>query len=254
MPTKIFFGCGEFEKAPAYIGTVGKRVLIVTGKHAMNKYGFTKRLVDGLTNSGIQSAVFEGVSANPLTSEVNACVEKFTPWQPNVVVALGGGSAIDAAKGIILGLSTGEKVEPYLLGHTPITHVDIPLVAIPTTAGTGSETNWAAILTDEMSGIKTSFRHKGLFPSMAIVDPLLTLSLLPGNTVETGFDVKREGFLFFCPCCKNLYIKKWRRPLNWQQFINRHTASGTIFAPGSGKWTKCYCPYLYDVCQHVNGI
>jgi alcohol dehydrogenase class IV len=189
MPTEIFFGCGEFKQAPSYIGTVGKRVLIVTGKYAMNKFGFTKRLVDGLTALGIQSAVFEGVSANPLTSEVNACVEKFAAWRPDAVVALGGGSAIDAAKGIILGLSTGEKVEPYLLGHVPITHVDIPLVAIPTTAGTGSETNWAAILTDEMSGIKTSFRHKGLFPSIAIVDPLLTVSLLPENTVETGFDV-----------------------------------------------------------------
>ncbi|GMA97551.1 iron-containing alcohol dehydrogenase [Pelosinus sp. IPA-1] len=189
MPTKIHFGCGEFEKAPAYIGMVGKRVLIVTGKYAMKKYGFTKILVEGLTSLGIQSALFEGVSANPLASEVNQCVEKFANWQPDVVVALGGGSAIDAGKGIVLGLSTREKVEPYLLGQSPITHVDIPLIAIPTTAGTGSETNWAAILTDEYSGIKTSFRHKGLFPCMAIVDPQLTVSLLPGNTVETGFDV-----------------------------------------------------------------
>lgn len=189
MPTKIFFGCGEFEKAPAYIETVGKKALIVTGKYAMKKYGFTKKLVDGLTKLGIQSMVFEEISANPLASEVNACVAKFADWQPDVVVALGGGSAIDAAKGILLGLSTGEKVEPYLLGQLPITHVDIPLIAIPTTAGTGSETNWAAILTDENSGTKTSFRHKGFFPSIAIVDPQLTMSLLPETTVETGFDV-----------------------------------------------------------------
>jgi alcohol dehydrogenase class IV len=189
MPTQIFFGSGEFAKAPAYIETVGKRVLIVTGKYAMNKYGFTAKLVEGLALLGVQSTVFEGISANPLASEVNACVEKFADWRPEVVVALGGGSAIDAAKGIILGLTTGEKVEPYLLGKKTIPHVAVPLVAIPTTAGTGSETNWAAILTDELTGIKNSFRHKGLFPCMAIIDPQLTLSLLPGNTVETGFDV-----------------------------------------------------------------
>lgn len=189
MPTQIFFGSGEFAKAPEYIRTVGKKALIITGKYAMNKYGFTAKLVAGLASLGVESMVFEGISANPLASEVNACVEKFAGWQPEVVVALGGGSAIDAAKGIILGLTTEEKVEPYLLGKKPITHVAIPLVAIPTTAGTGSETNWAAILTDELTGIKTSFRHKGLFPCMAIVDPQLTLSLLPGNTVETGFDV-----------------------------------------------------------------
>jgi alcohol dehydrogenase class IV len=189
MPTQIFFGSGEFVKAPAYIKTIGKKVLIVTGKYAMNKYGFTAKLVAGLTALGVQSMLFEGISANPLASEVNACVEKFADWQPEVVVALGGGSAIDAAKGIILGLTSGEKVEPYLLGKKAINKVAVPLVAIPTTAGTGSETNWAAILTDEITGIKTSFRHKGLFPCMAIVDPELTLSLLPGNTVETGFDV-----------------------------------------------------------------
>ncbi|EIW21720.1 iron-containing alcohol dehydrogenase [Pelosinus fermentans] len=193
MPTKIFFGCGEFEKAPAYIKTLGNKVLIVTGKYAMKKYGFTKRLVDDLAGLGIESMVFEGISANPLASEVNACVEKFSSWQPEVVVALGGGSAIDAGKGILLGLSTGEKVEPYLLGHLPITHVDIPLVAIPTTAGTGSETNWAAILTDESTGTKTSFRHKGFFPAIAIVDPQLTMSLSPETTVETGFDVFAHG-------------------------------------------------------------
>lgn len=189
MPTQIFFGSGEFVKAPAYIKTVGKRALIITGKYAMNKYGFTAKLAAGLAAQGVETEVFEGVSANPLASEVNACVEKFADWQPDVVVALGGGSAIDAAKGIILGLTTGEKVEPYLLGKKQIDHVAVPLVAIPTTAGTGSETNWAAILTDELTGIKTSFRHKGFFPCMAIVDPQLTLSLSPGNTVETGFDV-----------------------------------------------------------------
>lgn len=189
MPTQIFFGSGEFIKAPSHIKTLGQRALIVTGKYAMNKYGFTAKLVEGLSSIGVESMIFEGISANPLASEVNTCVEKFANWHPDVVVALGGGSAIDAAKGIILGLTTGEKVEPYLLGQKPITHVAVPLVAIPTTAGTGSETNWAAILTDELTGIKTSFRHQGLFPRMAIVDPELTLSLLPGNTVETGFDV-----------------------------------------------------------------
>ena len=189
MPTKIIFGWGEFEKSPSHIVKFGKKVLLVTGKYAMKKQGFTDRLIAGLTEQGAEIALFDGISANPLTSEVNACVEQFAHWQPDVVVALGGGSVIDGAKGIILSLSTREKVEPYLLGKKPITHVDIPLIAIPTTAGTGSETNWAALLTDEECGIKTSFRHEGLFPRIAIVDPELTVSLTPPITLETGFDV-----------------------------------------------------------------
>ncbi len=189
MPTQIQFGWGEFERAPSHIVKFGQKVLIVTGKHAMKKLGFTDKLINSLTALGAEISLFAGMSANPLTSEVNACVEEFADWQPDVVVALGGGSVIDGAKGIILGLSTREKVEPYLLGKKPITHVDIPLIAIPTTAGTGSETNWAAILTDEACGIKTSFRHEGLFPRIAIVDPQLTVSLTPEVTLETGFDV-----------------------------------------------------------------
>lgn len=189
MPTKIVFGWGEFQKAGAYIVGVGKRVLIVTGKHAMRKQGFTEMLIADLQGRGAQTALFDSISANPLTSEVNECVAKFVDWQPDVVVALGGGSVIDGAKGIILGLSTGEKVEPYLLGKSSITHVDVPLIAIPTTSGTGSETNWAAILTDSAYGIKTSFRHEGFFPRMAIVDPQLTISLNPAITLETGFDI-----------------------------------------------------------------
>lgn len=189
MPTKIIFGWGEFAQAPSHIMKFGKKVLIVTGKYAMKKQGFTDRLMAGLKDQGAEVALFDGMSANPLTSEVNTCALQFADWQPDVVVALGGGSVIDGAKGIILGLSTGDEVEPYLLGKRPITHVDIPLVAIPTTAGTGSETNWAAILTDESCGIKTSFRHEGLFPRIAIVDPQLTVSLTPAITLETGFDV-----------------------------------------------------------------
>jgi len=189
MPTKVVFGWGEFKKAPTQIVEVGKRVLIITGKSAMKKQGYTDMLVRGLKEQGAEVAIFDGISANPLTSEVNECVTTFADWKPSVVVALGGGSVIDGAKGIILGLSTGEKVEPYLLGETSITHVDVPLVAIPTTAGTGSETNWAALLTDTSCSIKTSFRHEGFFPRLAIVDPELTMSLPAFITLDTGFDI-----------------------------------------------------------------
>ncbi|WP_378954878.1 iron-containing alcohol dehydrogenase [Pelosinus sp. sgz500959] len=189
MPTKIIFGWGKFEQASSHIVKFGQKILLVTGKYAMKKQGFTDRLIADLQKQGAETALFAGMSANPLTKEVNACVDQFADWQPDVVVALGGGSVIDGAKGIILGLSTREKVEPYLLGQKPITHVDVPLIAIPTTAGTGSETNWAAILTDESCGVKTSFRHEGLFPQIAIVDPQLTVSLTSAITLETGFDV-----------------------------------------------------------------
>ncbi len=191
MPTEIVFGCGGFEQAAGRIAQLGTRALIVTGKRAMQALGYTDKMQHNLQAAGVKTAVFAGVSAEPHAAEVNRCVAEYAFYRPDVVVALGGGSVIDAAKGVLLGLSTGEGIEPYLVGKKNVDQVaiTIPLVAIPTTAGTGAELNKAAILTDDTAGIKTSFRHQNFFPKVAIVDPLLTLSLSPKVTLETGFDV-----------------------------------------------------------------
>lgn len=189
MPTKVYFGWQSLAAAPEYIAPWGQRVLLITGKYAMKKLGFTDQLLNGLAAKGLATALFDGVSAEPLASEVDLCVNQFAAWQPDVIVALGGGSVIDAARGVALGLTTGESVVPYLLGTKPVPAVSLPLVAIPTTAGTGSEANRAAILTDSASATKTSFRHDSLFAKVAIVDPALTASLPPQVTRDSGFDV-----------------------------------------------------------------
>lgn len=191
MPTTVVFGCGEFENAADRISKIGRRALIITGKRAMQALGYTEKLQEGLRGQGVQTALFANVSAEPHTSEVNDCVNQFKDWRPDVIVALGGGSVVDAAKGIALGFSTHEPVEDYLLGKKAVSEVNvtIPLVAISTTAGTGAELNRAAILTDHAAGIKTSFRHQGFFPKIAIIDPVLTTSLSKSVTMETGFDV-----------------------------------------------------------------
>lgn len=190
MPTKVVFGCGEFEQAADKIVKIGSRVLLITGKHAMKALGYTDKLVEALVAAGAEVNVFAGVSAEPHADEVNDCVARYQAWQPTVVVALGGGSVIDAAKGVLLGLSIHEPVEDYLTGKKSAAAVAIaiPLVAIPTTAGTGAELNWASILTDTKAEIKTSFRHEKFFPTLTIADPMLTVSLSPTVTRETGFD------------------------------------------------------------------
>ena len=189
MPTKVFFGCGEFDNVGASVAQWGTKALIVSGRRAMSALGYRERLERMLLTAGMMTAVFDEVSADPRTSEVNECVVRYRQWRPDVIIALGGGSAMDAAKAVALGITVGEAVEPYLAGQKAVPAVDIPLIAIPTTAGTGSETNRAAILTDQAAGYKGSFRHDSLFPRMAIIDPLLTLSLPPLVTRETGFDV-----------------------------------------------------------------
>jgi alcohol dehydrogenase class IV len=188
-PTKIFFGSGGFQQAAELVTSLGKRVLLVTGRKAMKTLGYTGRLQTDLQGLGAVTSVYDNISASPLSREINEGVERFREWKPQVIAALGGGSVIDAAKAIDLGLTTGEKIEPYLLGERSISTVGIPLVAIPTTAGTGSEVNPISLLTDQALEIKKSMRHEGLFPAIAIVDPALTLSLNREITLDTGFDV-----------------------------------------------------------------
>lgn len=188
-PTKIYFGSGQFQTAADKLLSLGRRILLVTGRKAMRDLGYTDRLLFDLKAVGAQTALFDEISASPLTREVNECADRLKEWRPQVIAALGGGSVIDAAKGIALALTCGQRVEPYLLGDVPISRVDIPVVAIPTTAGTGSEVNQISLLTDEKQEIKKSVRHEGFFPVLAIIDPVLTLSLSREITLDTGFDV-----------------------------------------------------------------
>ena len=189
MPTRLLFGKGQFAKAGIEAARLGKRALVVTGSGAMARLGFTERLLKMLGEAGVASVLFDGVSPEPLAEEVDACVARHLGDKIDLVVALGGGSAIDAAKGICLGLSVGASVIPYLLGEFEVPEVKFPLLAIPTTAGTGSEANRAAILTAAGKDLKTSFRHESLFPRVALLDPELTFSLPPEITRDTGFDI-----------------------------------------------------------------
>ena len=177
MPTKMLFGAGEFQNVGREAAKLGKRALIITGKSAMARLGFTARLQSLLAESGLESVLFDEISPEPLAEEVDLCVARFKDWRPDLVIALGGGSAIDAAKGICLGFTLNASVIPCLLGEAPLPEVRLPLVALPTTAGTGSEANRAAILTAAAKNIKTSFRHDSLFPRVALLDPELTLQL-----------------------------------------------------------------------------
>ncbi len=189
MPTRLLFGAGQFAAAGAEAAKLGQRALIVTGRDAMARLGFTQRLRKMLDEAGVANMLFDGVSPEPLAEEVDDCVAKHRGAGIDLVVALGGGSAIDAAKGICLGLTVDGSVIPYLLGEIALPEVKLPLLAIPTTAGTGSEANRAAILTAAGKQIKTSFRHESLFPLVALLDPELTFALSPEITRDTGFDI-----------------------------------------------------------------
>ena len=173
VSTKVFFGPGALERLRQ---VEGKRVLIVTD-HFMNQMGVPERVASFLT--GCTVSVFDGVVPDPPIEVVTAGVEAFRDCGAQAVIAVGGGSTIDAAKAIrevakqALGVDT-DKMECF---------------AVPTTSGTGSEVTDYAVITDREKGLKYPLSSRALRPMVAILDPELTVSAPPSVTADAGMDV-----------------------------------------------------------------
>jgi alcohol dehydrogenase class IV len=170
-----------------------KRVLILTdpGIHAS---GIPQRVADSLTTYGITSEIFDGVHVEPTDDSMDKAAgyaREQGPWDG--FVAVGGGSAIDTAKAVNLVTTDGGELMDYI--NKPVGSAQAPkgqlkpLVAIPTTAGTGSESTAMCVLDVLSMKVKTGISHWRLRPTLAIVDPLLTLTLPPEVTAASGMDI-----------------------------------------------------------------
>ena len=184
-PTRIVFGDGVIAEAGKHL-PFAERVLIVAGKSSASRTGHLDKLLAAL--SGKKVSVFTGVSPNPRVSEVNTAAAQGLSAGATAVIGLGGGSALDAAKAVAAAMA-GADVAALMSDDQPAPDDTLPIVCIPTTAGTGTETSQAAILSDETRGTKQGLRGAALIPRVAIIDPDL-LATLPRNVAaETGFDV-----------------------------------------------------------------
>lgn len=193
LPTKVIFGRGSLSKLSKLLeeyGNKGGIVLIVSGRSAVRKHGYLNQVEEYFKKAGWKTIIFDKISPNPKSDEVNKAIRKIRKNDGktacDLIVGLGGGSAIDAAKAISAGLnySSIEKI----IGKTINDQNLVPVIAIPTTAGSGAEVTKGAIITDTKKKIKSGIRGEALFPKVAIVDPELTLTLPPKITAQTGFD------------------------------------------------------------------
>ncbi len=184
---RIIFGQGCVSQASDIISGYGKRLLLITGKHNKTDNPIKKQQ-SIIKNCEILEIVVE---KEPGIEFVQDSLRMIKDFHPDVVVSIGGGSVIDTGKALAILSSNKGVLLDYLevIGKgNPLTKESLPFIAIPTTAGTGSEATRNAVIYDQTSGLKVSLRSPLMLPKIAMIDPLLSLGLPAEITASTGMD------------------------------------------------------------------
>lgn len=187
QPVKIRFGKGRIREIKDLSKALGcKKGLLVTDPFFL-KNGLSDQIIKD--SDGALYAAFGDVSPNPDVTEVDACAQIIRENQIDFVVALGGGSSMDCAKASASIALTNESIRKYHGTGLSMPQEHLPIIAVPTTAGTGSEVTCVSVLTDYKNQKKSPIVSDGFYPDYAIIDPELTYTMPPKVTAGTGIDV-----------------------------------------------------------------
>ena len=184
--TRLIFGNGMLARVGELAREFGKRALIVSDPGIV-KAGYVERAAGFLREAGLVVEVFGQVRENPSTEDVDACVAVAREFQADLIIGLGGGSSMDTAKGCNFILTNGGRMHDYW-GTGKATKPMLPLITIPTTAGTGSECQSYALISDAETHVKMACGDPKAAAKVAILDPELTISQPQRVTVCTGID------------------------------------------------------------------
>lgn len=185
LPSHIVVGEGALEKAKRFLVTYGKKALIVTGKHVV-KSPMMQELERVLTEAGIAYAVFDGITGEPTDVMIEEGLAVYRETGCEFCIGIGGGSPLDSAKAIAAMTVNEGRISDY--NGKAMEKKIPPVVAVPTTAGTGSEATMFTIVTDTEKGIKMLLKGEVLLPELAVIDPSFTVSSPRSVTAATGLD------------------------------------------------------------------
>ncbi|HBB06487.1 MAG TPA: alcohol dehydrogenase [Bacteroides sp.] len=204
IPTRILFGCGELKKLATEKMPGKKALIVISSGTSMRKYGYLGNVERYLKENGVDSVVFDKILPNPTKQHVMEAAELCRKEGCDMVVGLGGGSSIDSAKAIaIMACNEGDYWDyiPAGSGKGRAVERALPIIAIPTTAGTGTEADPWAVITNEEVHEKIGFGSSLTYPTISIIDPELMVSIPPQLTAFQGFDAffhAAEGFIANC--------------------------------------------------------
>ena len=187
LPVNIQFGWNKVDNVAEFVAPYGKKALIVTGRTSAKKSGLYDRVVAKLDAAHIGHVLFDQVDANPLTTTALDGAALAKSESCNMVIAIGGGSIMDCAKGIAFMAVNEGDINDYIFNRK-VSDNALPLIVIPTTCGTGSEGNGFGVLTNPETGDKKSLRCNAIVPKVSIVDPAV-MGTMPSHVLASvGFD------------------------------------------------------------------
>ncbi len=192
MPARVVFGEGKAKElgtlAAGLLPAGEKRILIVTGPR-VSKDAYFAEIVAALTAEGYQCMVYTNTMPEPNVQAIDTAAAFLRDCGAKLLIAIGGGSPIDTAKAMAV-LATHEgSIQDYLFGGSKsVQSAVLPLIAVPTTAGSGSEVTAASVVDDTEKGVKLSITHDSLIPKYAVIDPLMHMGMPPAITASTGMD------------------------------------------------------------------
>lgn len=195
QPVNIKFGEGMLGKLREVTDELGLKKGILVSDPFFAKNGLADRLME--ENKGLLTCMYSNISPNPEVTEVDACAALMKEEKVEFTVALGGGSALDCAKAASTICFTEDSIRKYHGTGVALPKEHLPIIAIPTTAGTGSEVTCVSVLSDHELGKKGPINNNNFYPAVALIDPELTYTLPPYMTASCGIDVlchAVEGF------------------------------------------------------------
>jgi alcohol dehydrogenase len=220
--TRILFGCGRAASIGPEAARCGRRAVLVCDE-GLARIGLTDPVRESLKAAGVDCALYSAIHANPRDTECEKLAAFAKEFQTDLIIGLGGGSAMDAAKAAAVLIANGGSCEHWAL-EEQFPNAPMPLICVPTTAGTGSEVTFEAVITVEASKKKVSIsKGAALAPELAILDPELTRGLPPLLTASTGMDALTHAIeAFTC---------KYSNPLSDTLALGAiQKISGAIFA------------------------
>ena len=187
LPVHIQFGWDKVDSVADFAKPYGNKALIVTGRTSAKKSGLYDRVVAKLEGAHIDHVLFDQVDANPLTTTALTGANLAKSESCDMVIAIGGGSIMDCAKGIAFMAVNDGDINDYIFNRKTSDKA-LPLIVIPTTCGTGSEGNGFGVLTNPETGDKKSLRCNAIVPKVSIVDPAVMGTMPPHVLASVGFD------------------------------------------------------------------